>query len=143
MHVWGILGIILQNISLFSYCKVTFTNVMFYIPFKAGHIRFHSVKQPHRWYCPRASSMKNRGRPPNSSITQYGIRNAPVCTRYWILFGTNHANKIEIYKMDVFIILWNRRVHTLFDPLWSLVYFLRVDFSAITVYVTRNQMALQ
>ncbi|KAF9405706.1 hypothetical protein HW555_013670 [Spodoptera exigua] len=36
----------------------------------AGQILFHNVRQPQRWYCPSASSMKNSGIPPKSSITQ-------------------------------------------------------------------------
>jgi hypothetical protein len=51
---------------------------MIALPFNAGHILFQRVRQPHRWYWPSANSMKKSGSPPNSSITQYGMRNAPV-----------------------------------------------------------------
>lgn len=40
-------------------------------------MRRHTVRQPLRWYWPSASSMKNSGRPPSTSMMQYGTRNAP------------------------------------------------------------------
>lgn len=47
------------------------------LPFAKGHIAAQEVTGPKLTYCPRASSMKNKGMPHKNSIHTYGIRNAP------------------------------------------------------------------